>query len=338
MSDGGIMSSMFSAFGSIAQRRHDELKFEEANELAYKRQRERELNAYNQSRMDVAQQNAYNSPSEQMQRLRDAGLNPMLAFQNGVQGNLQNSVPNVPDPQQWTPQLAQADMTIFQSIAEQFSRKRELDIEATSAEYNNAKTEAERQSILKDYSFKDAIEADRHEAHQSAILNDFSKRALDTMQRMRLLDQTLNEINQLAEQRRQFDKQCKENRYLAKYRQDFERIEKDKDRVLQEQLNNANNKLYYDVSMATPAQKWKNWRDSVGEAEAQYSAAQNLLFTSPSKTSAALAGASDLDYKRSSFARALEDYKKETGKQGAPGNGEFKKWYDRNRYRYEHKP
>ena len=48
--------------------------------------------ALNQQAVD--RQNVYNSPAQQMERLRQAGLNPNLVYGNGVDGN-QSSAPNV---------------------------------------------------------------------------------------------------------------------------------------------------------------------------------------------------------------------------------------------------
>lgn len=49
---------------------------------------------YQLNQKAIRQQNQYNSPIAQMQRLREAGLNPNLVYGNGVEGN-QSSAPNV---------------------------------------------------------------------------------------------------------------------------------------------------------------------------------------------------------------------------------------------------
>lgn len=57
---------------------------------------------------DWAMQNEYNHPSSQMARLREAGLNPNLAYGNGVDttsGPIRSS-----EPAHWTPQASQFDL------------------------------------------------------------------------------------------------------------------------------------------------------------------------------------------------------------------------------------
>ncbi len=68
-----------------------------------KRQFERQKQLYEQQFKDqrqmIAEQNAYNSPANQRKLLEDAGLNPMLMYQNGSSQSIQSEVanPQVPD-------------------------------------------------------------------------------------------------------------------------------------------------------------------------------------------------------------------------------------------------
>lgn len=66
-------------------------------------QANRELAQYNWEQQVAMwnRQNEYNSPSAQMSRLKDAGLNPHLVYGNGVTGNTSGQAP--------TPQLAQME-------------------------------------------------------------------------------------------------------------------------------------------------------------------------------------------------------------------------------------
>lgn len=68
-----------------------------------KRQFEQQKQLYEQQFKDqrqmIAEQNAYNSPANQRKLLEDAGLNPMLMYQNGSSQSIQSEVanPQVPD-------------------------------------------------------------------------------------------------------------------------------------------------------------------------------------------------------------------------------------------------
>lgn len=70
---------------------------------ANKEQEQYNLNVMNQQRQwslqDVAAQNAYNSPVQQMQRLKEAGLNPNLIYGEGITASGQSDQPrSVPAP------------------------------------------------------------------------------------------------------------------------------------------------------------------------------------------------------------------------------------------------
>ena len=89
---GGLGSIVGSAIGASSQRRANIQNMELAkyqnnwqtaeNDKAYARN----LEMWNM-------QNAYNSPTAQMSRLRQAGLNPNLVYGNGVTGNSSGSAP-----------------------------------------------------------------------------------------------------------------------------------------------------------------------------------------------------------------------------------------------------
>lgn len=83
-------------------------KTREWNEKMYDRQREHAL-------ADWARQNEYNSPLAQMQRLREAGLNPNLVYNNGATHSAQAVQKS--DMKQWSPQAPQFD---FGQIVDQY--------------------------------------------------------------------------------------------------------------------------------------------------------------------------------------------------------------------------
>ena len=95
-------------------------KTREWNEKMYGIQREHAL-------ADWARQNEYNSPMAQMQRLRDAGLNPNLVYNNGATHSAQAVQKS--DMKQWSPQAPQFD---FGQIVDQYfgtqQRRNAIDI------------------------------------------------------------------------------------------------------------------------------------------------------------------------------------------------------------------
>lgn len=71
-------------------------KTREWNEKMYAKQRTDAL-------ADWQMQNVYNSPEQQMQRLKDAGLNPNLVYGNGAEA-MSNQAPRQSDTGNWNPQ------------------------------------------------------------------------------------------------------------------------------------------------------------------------------------------------------------------------------------------
>lgn len=69
------------------------------NEEQYNKQRQHAL-------MDWEMQNAYNSPQQQMERLKAAGLNPHLVYGNGAEA-MSNQAPRSTDTQSWKPDVPQ---------------------------------------------------------------------------------------------------------------------------------------------------------------------------------------------------------------------------------------
>lgn len=85
----GLVSGIASIFGGMQQNRMiDKQIAAQKEENVLNRAYNKELAAY-QNRMNVAQwqrENEYNSPENQMKRLKAAGLNPDLMYQNGASG------------------------------------------------------------------------------------------------------------------------------------------------------------------------------------------------------------------------------------------------------------
>lgn len=99
------------------------------SEKMYERQRSDSL-------MDWAMQNNYNSPEEQMKRLKEAGLNPNLVYGSGAEttaGVIRSS--NV---ESWRPQAPQVDMSFLQGALGQM-----YDIELKKAQTDNVRAATE---------------------------------------------------------------------------------------------------------------------------------------------------------------------------------------------------
>lgn len=98
------------------------------NERMYALQRQNSL-------QDWHMQNQYNSPTQQQQRIKDAGLNPHLMYGQGTVGQAdQVKQPTAPN---WNPKAPQMDLG---AVAQQAIMYRQ-------AEANIARTEAETQAI-----------------------------------------------------------------------------------------------------------------------------------------------------------------------------------------------
>lgn len=95
---GGIIGGAGSLFGNLfnAKSQKDAGKYNadlaykaSQNEIAWARQQQQIANNFNLAMWN--RQNEYNTPQMQMQRLKDAGLNPALMYSQGNTGNAQSS-------------------------------------------------------------------------------------------------------------------------------------------------------------------------------------------------------------------------------------------------------
>lgn len=91
------LTSTIDNASSIIATQNINKKTREWNEKQYDKQRQHSL-------MDWEMQNAYNSPEQQMARLKAAGLNPNLVYGNGAEA-MSNQAPRSTDTQSWRPEI-----------------------------------------------------------------------------------------------------------------------------------------------------------------------------------------------------------------------------------------
>lgn len=84
-----LISGIFGLIGSLSTNRANSESVDKTNEA--NAQIMREQNAFNVDMWN--RQNEYNLPINQMNRLKEAGINPALAYTNGVSGNSATSAP-----------------------------------------------------------------------------------------------------------------------------------------------------------------------------------------------------------------------------------------------------
>lgn len=97
-------------------------------------------NAFNVAQVDKA--NAYNSPIMQMKRLKEAGINPALAFTNGVQGS------STPASASATPMMQQAPyMSPLSQLQDAFLKEQQLKNMEQERQLTGANTQATFKNI-----------------------------------------------------------------------------------------------------------------------------------------------------------------------------------------------
>ena len=150
-------------------------------------QNKRNLELYNMQRADALsdwdRQNQYNSPSQQMQRFKEAGLNPNLIYgQMTNSPTIRSTEAKAPDyvaPQlkgnaaaeaimayQNVQQMQLQNKSVEAQIAESQARRQKIESEKIGQDYNNANT------ILNSPAIQEAL-------HQKVLLNDATLRQME---------------------------------------------------------------------------------------------------------------------------------------------------------------
>lgn len=113
-----------------------------AQNVANRRKSKRELRI---NKSLIMEQNRYNSPSQQMKRLRDAGINPNLVYgSQGVTGNMQGDIPRYTEPDQVfeTPSMMEVAGSMGKYVDVERGRK-QIDNLVQDTALKKSKTETE---------------------------------------------------------------------------------------------------------------------------------------------------------------------------------------------------
>lgn len=174
----GLVSGIASIFGGVQQNKMiDKQIAAQKEENALNRAYNKELAAY-QNRMNVAQwqrENEYNSPVNQMKRLRAAGLNPDLMYQNGASGLTAASSPSMTAGAASSPtdvsNLANKK-TVGQIVSEGLDNaQRAANIALTRAQANKTNADTEGQ-LLKNQNILALDQAELNKLYSEVDLNE----------------------------------------------------------------------------------------------------------------------------------------------------------------------
>lgn len=166
-------SVLNSAMNSMAQSNINK-KTQKWNEMMYGRQRQDALT-------DWQRQNEYNSPSGQMARLREAGLNPNLVYGNGA--DAQSGPIRSTEVKSWNPQAPQVDFSgVGNSLMLQY------DIKMKEAQTNNLEVQNTvlAQDLLLKLAQTEATHASSGKAIADTALTEFNTQQAKALQNVTL--------------------------------------------------------------------------------------------------------------------------------------------------------
>ena len=199
----GIWNAIGSVFGTISNNRNIDKQLA-AQKQENQATREWNLmlaekqNAWNQQQWNL--QNAYNSPTAQMERMRQAGLNPDMMYGGGVGGNTSSSSPEMTSggsgsPMDWS--ALGSKRTIGDAILQA--------VQIDQAKANVEKTEAETAVTKSDAKVRD--EQNEYGLETSKLNNEALKERLYHLeQQSQLLDYSVEKADWEAQMRREFGK------------------------------------------------------------------------------------------------------------------------------------
>ena len=214
-------ASVLSAGGQVYAQGRMNKKTRKWNEKMYGIQKADTLENWNR-------QNAYNSPEQQMTRLRQAGLNPNLVYGKGAD-NTASSIQNT-QPQSWNPQAPKIDLSgAANSMTTYYDTKiKQANLDNVAQTIATMKAE---ENLKKITALNVAAQTDRTQYD----LN-FNKEMKDTIvQEMMLKNKTMETQIQVTLGKFEIEKLASSDNHAKT----LQEIAESKQRVLSQQLQNA---------------------------------------------------------------------------------------------------
>lgn len=221
---GGIGGAAVSAIGSFFGNKSNRKQSAEAFERESKFAREERLAQQQWIEQMYEKNNSYNSPAAQMQRLRDAGLNPDLMYSRGDVGNA--TAPQAP-AQAPTPRFNVIPTNTYGQTAEIAADAGLKAAQARLADSQSKKTDTEESLLTADYLLRKArTESDIELNHSTIYVNHelgqlHHAEAEVAAKKLQEIDVAMSEvrerINTMKAQQAQIDEnivQMKFDRYL----------------------------------------------------------------------------------------------------------------------------
>lgn len=221
---GGIGGAAISAIGSFFGNKSNRKSSKEAFERESKFAREERLAQQDWIEQMYEKNNAYNSPAAQMQRLKEAGLNPDLMYSRGDVGNA--TAPEAPQ-QAMTPRYNVIPTNTYGQTAQIAADAGLKAAQARLAESESKKTDTEESLLTADYLLRKARTESDIELNNSSIYVNHELGQLNhaeaevAAKKLQEIDVAMSEarerINTLKAQQSQIDEnlvQMRFDRYL----------------------------------------------------------------------------------------------------------------------------
>ena len=190
------------------------------NEKMYGRQREDAL-------ADWQRQNAYNHPSEQMKRLREAGLNPNLVYDNGA--TTTGATVRSADVKPWNPEAPKFNINQGAALATYY------DTQVKQAQTDNLR--AQNTVLLQDAELKKAQEVGQ-QASTLKTLQDTKTSQFDLGQKDRLKDMVFDQALWNLERTRA-ETQSTTDENIRRQQMQPKSLEKITEEILTQRLNRS---------------------------------------------------------------------------------------------------
>lgn len=223
---GAAISAIGNFFGNLSNRRASRKAFERESKFA----REERLAQQQWIEQMYEKNNSYNSPAAQMQRLKDAGLNPDLMYSRGDVGNA--TAPEAPS-QALTPRFNVIPANTYGQTAQIAADAGLKSAQARLADSQSKKTDTEESLLTADYLLRKARNESDIELNNSTIYVNHELGQLNhaeaevAAKKLQEIDVAMSEarerINTMKAQQSQIDEsivQMKFDRYLRS--QEFE--------------------------------------------------------------------------------------------------------------------